>query len=60
MTKYEELEIMKLEQAEQDRDIRIAEQKRFDNRFNTFFSDLDPREGIFQDMQIYQQGKLEY
>jgi hypothetical protein len=50
-----------LENAEYDRDIRIAEQKRFDKSLTSRFTlDPEPREARLQDMHIYQLGQLEY
>lgn len=49
-----------IEKAEYDRDIRIAEQKRFDASFGRTISDLEPREARLADMAIYKLGNLEY
>jgi hypothetical protein len=57
----QEKEIERLELAEQDHFMRIAEQKRFEASFGrTQVIGLEPREARLADIEIYKQGNLEY
>lgn len=49
-----------LEKAEYDRDIRIAEQRRFENSLRGHYIPLDGREARLADIEIYRQGRLEF